>query len=659
MNTNRVTCRVLLAATLLFAIAPLALAGEVKVAWGAAPTATGYRVYSGTTSKSYGSPKDVGNVLEATAASLPDCKASFFALTAYNAAGESAYSQEVSSWPRPVINTASPNVLMRGTQATLTISGVNFQVGDTLKFANTGVTITSSSITSCNQMSVTVNVSATAPLGASDFTVTHGSGVIGTAIGLVTIQSPNTAPTVLSTNPASGATGIATNIKPTVTFSEAIGAITSSTVRLLNDASSPVAQAAGSPQLSGDGKTATITPAAALANNKVYRIQVIGGASGVKDLEGAPLASDYIQTPGFTTVSDNTAPGVSAVTSTAVQATTATITWTTNEVADSTVYYRKSGTTTYQTKADSAMVTSHSVPLTGLSPETTYEYHVESTDAAGNTTTSSPDKTFKTGVSQFSYLIFEAESGVNTPPVEVTEGTAAFGGSWIDTPAGSGTGTPTAPIGKSVHGVNVPKDGTWTLWVRIFGNGPNNDSWFESVDGGTRVPIFPAQQSVWTWVKGQAYTLTAGQHTVELGGREAEARADRLLLTNDSTFVPGDVPGPDIDPPTSVLSFSAAVAGGQIHLNWTNPTDGDFKKTVIRYRTDGTFPTSPIDGILLVENTGAPGSAGNYTVTAPAPGTAYSYAAFAVDAAGNVAVAAQAEADLGGTPAAPQFVTIK
>lgn len=112
-----------------------------------------------------------------------------------------------------------------------------------------------------------------------------------------------TPPTVSSTVPAAGASNIVVTVKPQVVFSEAMlaSSITSSTVRLLNSAGQPVAQAAGSPVLSADGKTATITPAASLAELATYRIQVIGGSSGAKDAAGNALAANYDQTPGFTT----------------------------------------------------------------------------------------------------------------------------------------------------------------------------------------------------------------------------------------------------------------------------------------------------------------------------------------------------------------------
>ena len=91
---------------------------------------------------------------------------------------------------------------------------------------------------------------------------------------------------------------------------------------------------------------------------------------------------------------DTTPPAISAVTSTSITDSSATITWTTNEASSSVVKY---GTTTPTTEvSDAAMVTSHSVTITGLSAATTYYYQVKSIDAAGNTTTDNNGGTYYT-----------------------------------------------------------------------------------------------------------------------------------------------------------------------------------------------------------------------------------------------------------------------
>ncbi|RME53523.1 hypothetical protein D6783_01820 [Candidatus Woesearchaeota archaeon] len=116
-----------------------------------------------------------------------------------------------------------------------------------------------------------------------------------------------------------------------------------------------------------------------------------------QDLDGATDWGDQNRTLTI----DTKPPTISSVNATSITDTTAFITWTTDEPANSTVHY---GTTTSlgNTTTDSALVTAHGVPLSGLQPNTLYYYNVTSCDAAGNcntsgtynfTTTSEPDTT--------------------------------------------------------------------------------------------------------------------------------------------------------------------------------------------------------------------------------------------------------------------------
>src|SRR5205814_1444534 len=98
----------------------------------------------------------------------------------------------------------------------------------------------------------------------------------------------------------------------------------------------------------------------------------------------------------FTTqAADTTPPFISAVQSGSVTSSGATITWTTNEAADSQVDY--GATTSYgsSTALDTSLVASHSQAVGGLAASTTYHYRVKSKDAAGNPAASG-DFTFTT-----------------------------------------------------------------------------------------------------------------------------------------------------------------------------------------------------------------------------------------------------------------------
>ncbi|MGR9088537.1 MAG: Kelch repeat-containing protein, partial [Gammaproteobacteria bacterium] len=94
---------------------------------------------------------------------------------------------------------------------------------------------------------------------------------------------------------------------------------------------------------------------------------------------------------------DTTPPVIGAVQATSITTDSATITWTTDEASNSVVDY---GTTTGygSTASDAAGVTSHTVTLTGLSPNTLYHYRASSTDGSGNTATSA-DFSFTTSAS--------------------------------------------------------------------------------------------------------------------------------------------------------------------------------------------------------------------------------------------------------------------
>ncbi|MDP2895730.1 MAG: DNRLRE domain-containing protein [bacterium] len=84
-----------------------------------------------------------------------------------------------------------------------------------------------------------------------------------------------------------------------------------------------------------------------------------------------------------TTSGDITPPTISDVDAVFITDDSARIVWTTDEPSDSVVDYGTS--TDYgQTAVDLPLVTSHSVVLTGLTPETTYHYRVSSKDSAEN-----------------------------------------------------------------------------------------------------------------------------------------------------------------------------------------------------------------------------------------------------------------------------------
>ncbi len=110
------------------------------------------------------------------------------------------------------------------------------------------------------------------------------------------------------------------------------------------------------------------------------------------------VSTGYSSDTTFTTSNciDITAPVLSSI-SASVTATTATITWTTDESASTSISYGPTssyGNTTVETDT-SPMVVSHSVGIISLTCNTTYHYTVISKDASNNTS-SDTDHTFTT-----------------------------------------------------------------------------------------------------------------------------------------------------------------------------------------------------------------------------------------------------------------------
>jgi hypothetical protein len=133
-----------------------------------------------------------------------------------------------------------------------------------------------------------------------------------------------------------------------------------------------------------------------------------------------------------------TQPVISAVAAGSVSSSGATITWTTSTASSSQVAY--GGTTSYGSTSplNSALVTSHSVVLSGLAASTTYHFQVLSRDAQGNLAASA-DFTFSTSAPGLQSVFnlngssAEAPSTANSSPVTPTLAPSGFIGSVVNT----------------------------------------------------------------------------------------------------------------------------------------------------------------------------------------------------------------------------------
>jgi hypothetical protein len=95
--------------------------------------------------------------------------------------------------------------------------------------------------------------------------------------------------------------------------------------------------------------------------------------------------------------------------------------------------------------------------------------------------------------------------------------------------------------------------------------------------------------------------------------------------------------------PSAVGDFAVNRAPRQNNLTWRNPPECTFRGTLIRYRTDA-YPTSPTDGLLVIDKPGGPGTLDSYAHSNLIPGTSYYYSAFAYDSVPQYAGPAQVAA---------------
>ena len=114
----------------------------------------------------------------------------------------------------------------------------------------------------------------------------------GTGDYAVSFAADTTPPTVSQVFPANGATDVAGGTNVTVTFSEAMNAstITTNTITLW-DATNNAVPATVS--YNPTNFTAILQPNVPLGHLETYTAKVVGGATGVKDVAGNPLASRF------------------------------------------------------------------------------------------------------------------------------------------------------------------------------------------------------------------------------------------------------------------------------------------------------------------------------------------------------------------------------
>lgn len=410
----------------------VARGGQATLSW-TAPTTNvdstpltdlaGYKVYYGTSSGSYNSTIDAGNVTSTNIINLTEKVTYYFAVTAYDTAGnESSYSNEVSKaipdlTPPAISDIVTANIISTGATFTWTtdeIASSQLEYGTTTSYGNS----TTPDTTMVNSHTVTLS-------GLLPVTTYHVRVISLDPYGN-SGSSADVSFTTPDLMPPSG----------TVLINDG-AALTNTNYVILTLSCTDVESGCGQMQFSEDGTTWSLWEN--YISIKSYTFSNIEGTKNLKvkyQDNAGNVSEQYIASITL----DTTSPAISAITSGNITTTEATITWTTNESASSQAEY---GTTQYydlSTPLDLNLVTNHSLTISNLSPSTNYHYRLKSIDEAGNIALSG-DISFTTATPPD--INAPVISGINITNITTTQATVQ----WITDEVSSsqaryGTSTP-------------------------------------------------------------------------------------------------------------------------------------------------------------------------------------------------------------------------
>ncbi len=281
----------------------------------------------------------------------------------------------------------------------------------------------------------------------------------------------------------------------------------------------------------------------------------------------------------------DTPPTISSVSSSEATTQSAKISWTTDTLSNSTVGYCAdpcSDYTTLQIEVPT-YTTSHSVYVGGLSAETTYAYAVISTDASGNTATSTGYTVTTDGGPEIS----------GTSVIETTATTAKI--TWNSNESGAGVVTYTSSLSDLIANTNT-STASWPS------NGTTGTASLSSLTKGTKYYFYVKTTATDDSDIGYDYNVANG-------------------LKNYYSFsTPNDVTAPTISGVASSTKRTSAT------ITWD--TD-EISNSKVVYSTDTAYDSEETDSGYTFKHT--------VTVSDLVPNTTYNFKVVSIDPGGNSA----------------------
>lgn len=282
----------------------------------------------------------------------------------------------------------------------------------------------------------------------------------------------------------------------------------------------------------------------------------------------------------FTTQTDSTPPVISNVTVAAVEQDRALITWTTDDPSTSRVDYGLTTSYDQSTAEDPALVTGHSVLVTGLSPSTLYHFRAESTNELGMTSYSG-DYTFTTIGPPTEVIVDDADPNctfTQSTGYEWTIGT--YPGGWpVDNSSYKFVwNRRTSTTATCTWTPNIPKAGRYDVYI-WFLHGTNRTTaarYTVTHAGGTTSTMYVDQtdaniSSRWHKIASDLQFNEGTSGYVTLINRTTENSQTRVIVADAVRFASLDG---DDEAPASPQSLQAvAESTSQISLSWDPSTD--------------------------------------------------------------------------------------
>ena len=435
-----------------------------------------------------------------------------------------------------------------------------------------------------------VDVSAVLPVGTSYHVVnaqnfygqpiasgTYNGGTISLPMTGLTVATPVGAPAPASSGPAFGAfillptSAVTTNPPPQTNTAPTISSVANQTVApngstaALSFTIGDAETAAGSLTLTAGSSNPTLVPTANI---------VLGGSASARTVTVKPALNQTGSATITLSVSDgvkNTsttfmltvvgaAPTVSSIAnqSTLVNIATPAMAFTVADTEAPVANVSLSGSSSNPTLVPNANIVfggsgaSRTVTLTPAANQTgTATITIGANDGVASGSASfTLTVTAPAPPAQKVYLPMDATAGMLVAPMVITTNTQTSALNYVSSPV--------AEQGSVTFMVNIPVAGVYDIWARVLSPSSASDSFYVSVDNGAE-DVFDDAEGKWTntwqWsaVNGRAGTgtpltlnprtfqLTPGTHTIKFRGREANATLNRVLISNDLSYVPKDV----------------------------------------------------------------------------------------------------------------------